>query len=203
MELAEATAARTTRLPDRPDPATNTEYVDNVFTQRLNLWLTNDKMKKIMLDEGLGRMAAELSGVDGIRMWHDQALIKEPWANPTAWHIDNPKWSFHSRDSLSIWVALDDVTMQNGCMYLLPGTHKEASFDNIHTAASMRDLFKVYPQWAGREPFTVRHGDRIAQLVIAPIVRVMLRIATSLDATDRGAGGYGSTGVAGPTSRRA
>jgi phytanoyl-CoA hydroxylase len=151
--VAEATAARTTRLPDRPDPATNTEYVDNVFTQRLNLWLTNDKMKRIMLDERLGRMAAELAGVDGIRIWHDQALIKEPWANPTAWHIDNPKWSFHSRDSISIWVALDDVTLQNGCMYLLPGTHKEASFDNIHTAASMRDLFKVYPQWAEREPF--------------------------------------------------
>ena len=37
-----------------------------------------------------GQMAADLAGVEGIRIWHDQALIKEAWANPTAWHLDNP-----------------------------------------------------------------------------------------------------------------
>jgi dUTP pyrophosphatase len=55
----------------------------------------------------------------------------------------------------------------------------------------------------GDEAFTVRHGDRIAQLVIAPVATATLRVETSLDATDRGTGGYGSTGVAAPTSRRA
>ena len=49
-----------------------------------------------MLDERLGKMAADLAGVEGIRIWHDQALIKEAWANPTAWHLDNPYWSFPS-----------------------------------------------------------------------------------------------------------
>jgi dUTP pyrophosphatase len=69
--------------------------------------------------------------------------------------------------------------------------------------ADYRGEVKVVLANFGDEPFTVRHGDRIAQLVIAPVVRATLRIATSLDATDRGAGGYGSTGVAAPTSRRA
>jgi dUTP pyrophosphatase len=44
------------------------------------------------------------------------------------------------------------------------------------------------------EPFPVRRGDRIAQLVIAPVVRVEWDETTVLDETERGAGGFGSTG---------
>ncbi len=47
------------------------------------------------------------------------------------------------------------------------------------------------------EPFTVRHGDRIAQAVIAPVLRAVPVEVAELDATERGAGGFGSTGVAG------
>jgi dUTP pyrophosphatase len=46
----------------------------------------------------------------------------------------------------------------------------------------------------GREPFTISHGDRIAQLVIAPVVQAELVEVESLDETERGAGGIGSTG---------
>lgn len=47
----------------------------------------------------------------------------------------------------------------------------------------------------GREPFTVRRGDRIAQLVLAPVVRAVLVMRQSLDETARGGGGFGSTGL--------
>ncbi len=128
------------------------DYYNNVFIQRVNLWQDNEKMRRLMLDPRLGKMAAELAGVDGIRIWHDQALIKQPWANPTAWHLDNPYWSFYSRDAITIWVALDDVTLQNGCLYFLPGTHKLATFDNVGIGPNIGDLFKVYPDWAKIEP---------------------------------------------------
>lgn len=49
----------------------------------------------------------------------------------------------------------------------------------------------------GQEPFAIAHGDRIAQLVIAPVTHAALVEVESLDATERGAGGFGSTGVAG------
>ena len=113
---------------------------DKVFAQRLNLWVDHEGMRGIMLDPRLGKTAAELAGVDGMRIWHDQALIKEPWANPTDWHLDNPNRSFFSRNAISIWVALDDVTL-----------HKEASFDHSGITENMSDLVKVYPQWAERE----------------------------------------------------
>ena len=46
----------------------------------------------------------------------------------------------------------------------------------------------------GAEPFTIRRGERIAQMVIAPVVQATLVPVTSLSSTDRGSGGFGSTG---------
>jgi dUTP pyrophosphatase len=46
----------------------------------------------------------------------------------------------------------------------------------------------------GKEPFVVRRGERIAQMVVAPVSAVLLIEVVSLDATDRGDGGHGSTG---------
>ncbi|HUY41525.1 MAG TPA: dUTP diphosphatase [Candidatus Dormibacteraeota bacterium] len=52
----------------------------------------------------------------------------------------------------------------------------------------------------GSEPATVRRGDRIAQLVVAPVARASFELVESLDETSRGAGGFGSTGAVGASS---
>lgn len=122
-------------------------YYSQVFVQCVKLLETHPGMAEIMLDPKLGKAAATLAGVDGIRIWHDQALFKPPYANPTAWHLDNPYWSFHSRQAISIWVALDDATLQNGCLYYIPGSHKTATYENSGIGANMAALFKVYPEW--------------------------------------------------------
>ncbi len=46
----------------------------------------------------------------------------------------------------------------------------------------------------GNEAFTIQRGDRVAQLVLAPVVQAAWDEVAELDATDRGAGGFGSTG---------
>ena len=48
----------------------------------------------------------------------------------------------------------------------------------------------------GKASFTINRGDRIAQMVIAPVPRIAMIETNSLDSTERGAGGFGSTGVA-------
>ena len=48
---------------------------------------------------------------------------------------------------------------------------------------------------AGDAPFRVSHGDRVAQMVVAPVVQAGFAVVDRLDDTDRGAGGFGSTGV--------
>lgn len=61
--------------------------------------------------------------------------------------------------------------------------------------ADYRGEVKVVLANFGDEDFTVRRGDRIAQLVIAPVVRARVSVLASLGATHRGAAGYGSTGT--------
>jgi ectoine hydroxylase-related dioxygenase (phytanoyl-CoA dioxygenase family) len=128
------------------------EYYSNIFIQCVNLWQDNPQVRQLALSEQLGQMAVQLEDVDTMRLWQDHALYKEPHANATSWHLDNPYFSFYSRQSISIWIALDDTTMQNGCLYFLPGTHRTATFDNIDINENMNDLFRVYPQWSEIEP---------------------------------------------------
>jgi ectoine hydroxylase-related dioxygenase (phytanoyl-CoA dioxygenase family) len=128
------------------------DYFGKVFDQLLNLWQTNRDVNELMMDPKIGKMASQLAGVDGIRIWHDQALIKRPWANPTAWHLDTPFWSFSDRNAISIWVALDNATLENGCLFFIPGSHKQTSFDKITIGRNMDSIFDVYPQLRNAMP---------------------------------------------------
>ncbi len=155
-----AKVAADTDLFNHPNKKEN-DY-DSAFLQCINLWMTNEKMRRIMLDPRLGKMATDLSGADGMRIWHDQALIKRPWDSSTGWHIDNFYWSFTSKQSISIWVALDDATYQNGCLYFLPGTHKLAEYEKNGDIGKMSAIFKTYPEWAKIESVAAPHeGGRL------------------------------------------
>lgn len=157
-----AVAGRDERIPGSGDGGIiGKEEYDSVFLQRVNLWQTDLEISALVLDERIGRLAATLERLDCVRLWHDQALIKKPWANSTTWHIDDPYWSFYTRQATTCWIALDDVTIQNGALYFLPGTHKQSTFDNVNIGARMDALFDVYPDWAHIEPVPVemKAGD--------------------------------------------
>jgi ectoine hydroxylase-related dioxygenase (phytanoyl-CoA dioxygenase family) len=146
--VTEAVADRgQVRFNDVVDSDDRSNYYEQVFVQRVNLWQTNRRVRDLMLDARLGGTAAALAGVDGLRIWHDQALFKPPYGNPTAFHLDTPYWSFHSADAISLWVALDDATPENGCLYYVPGSHRAATFDNVGIGDNIGALFDVYPEW--------------------------------------------------------
>ena len=60
--------------------------------------------------------------------------------------------------------------------------------------ADYRGEVKVILINLGQEPFVIIRGERIAQMVIAPVTRAELSVVATLDETQRGAGGFGSTG---------
>ena len=62
-------------------------------------------------------------------------------------------------------------------------------------AADYRGEIKVGLVHLGRVAFTVRRGDRIAQLILAPVVRALLMVQPELEQTARGSGGFGHTGL--------
>ena len=152
------------------------DYYDRVFKQRLNLWRINDTVKRYMLNPALGKMLCRLAGVGGMRVWHDQALIKPPFGNPTGWHLDNPYWSFSSPHSISIWIALDASTYQNGCMYYVPGSQLIADYRNVPISDDIGALFQGL---SGIPP--ARHGRGPGQR--RPVV-----VRSTTDLTAHGAG---------------
>ena len=85
-----------------------------------------------------------------MRLYHDHALVKNPWANPTNWHLDNPSDPYFSHQSTMLWIALDDATLQNGCLYFLPGSHKSSRFERVTALSETRidALFEHYPNGA-------------------------------------------------------
>jgi ectoine hydroxylase-related dioxygenase (phytanoyl-CoA dioxygenase family) len=123
-------------------------YYAKVYVQCIRLHAEHEVMRKLILDERLGKVAATLAGVDGVRLYHDQALFKPAQGNPTAWHLDNPFWSFHSPKAMTMWIALDDATLGNGCMWYVPGSHKTATPEkNLNIGEDFAGLFKMYPEW--------------------------------------------------------
>ena len=130
------------------------EYYDRVFLQRVNMWQTSGEVHGLVLDKRFGRLVAALADTDEVRLYHDHALIKLPWANPTNWHADNPYDPYRSPDAIMLWIALDDADARNGCLHFLPGSHHRDRLDDgaALDEANIGALLEANPQLASIEP---------------------------------------------------
>lgn len=100
--------------------------------QMINLWEQYPEVKAYIQGGRLGKMAQRLTGSSSIYLYHDQALVKEPGPSaPSPWHQDQPYWPSKEPGMISCWMALDDVTVERGCMQFIPGSHKWGEFPPI------------------------------------------------------------------------
>lgn len=152
------------QIAGNPDLHEAPDFQPRINLQRVNLWKIHGTVRRYLLDPGLGRALCALAGVAGIRVWHDQAFFKPPWANPTAFHVDLPNWSFFSERALQIWIPFDSATTSNGCLHYLPGSHRLVSVErNARLGDDVGAFFKLYPELAGREAVAVElaAGDAV------------------------------------------
>ncbi|HYE04481.1 MAG TPA: phytanoyl-CoA dioxygenase family protein [Planctomycetota bacterium] len=147
------------RQLDRPDESKD-DGPDRIFQQRFDLWRHEPIVRRYLQGPEMGELAGRLSGVAGLRVYYDQSLVKGPWADATGFHFDNPYWSYHHRDALTVWVALDDATLQNGCLHYLPGSHRLPEQRNAGFAGAVGAIFTEHPELAGvaAVPASVRAG---------------------------------------------
>ena len=68
--------------------------------------------------------AAELLGVAGVRLYHDQALFKEPGGGPTPWHQDQVYWPLATDRTVTLWMPLVDLPPEVGSMRFVSGSHR-------------------------------------------------------------------------------
>ena len=107
-------------------PLAERDTYGKAFLQTQNLRRRHEGARAFVLSRRLAKIAADLMGVDGVRIFHDQSLFKEPGggANPTPWHQDQYYWPFAEPTMLGLWMPLVDVEPDMGGMLYATGTHK-------------------------------------------------------------------------------
>lgn len=99
---------------------------EQVVIQVVNIWEADNLFRRHLHHPGVCEMVARLIGHDVLRVWHDQIQYKPPRVGgPTTWHQDHPYWPIiQPADLVSAWVALDDADVENGCMWMVPESHR-------------------------------------------------------------------------------
>jgi ectoine hydroxylase-related dioxygenase (phytanoyl-CoA dioxygenase family) len=87
-------------------PIEQRSIYDKAFLQVTNLWLNSEIVKEFVTAKRLGRIATELMGCRGVRLYHDQALYKEAGGGITPWHADQYYWPVDSDRTVTAWVPL-------------------------------------------------------------------------------------------------
>lgn len=94
------------------------------FLQLFNLWRENDEVKAFVFSKRLAKIATDLMQVDGVRMYHDQALFKEGGGGITPWHADQYYWPLSSDKTITAWIPLQAVPKEMGPLEFSAGSHQ-------------------------------------------------------------------------------
>jgi ectoine hydroxylase-related dioxygenase (phytanoyl-CoA dioxygenase family) len=106
-------------------PLEERSLYDQAFIQVMNLWTRSEHVRELACCTRLARIAAELLGTRGVRMWHDQALFKEPSGGFTPWHVDQQYWPMASPMSVTAWIPLQAVPIEMGPLCFGRGSHRK------------------------------------------------------------------------------
>jgi ectoine hydroxylase-related dioxygenase (phytanoyl-CoA dioxygenase family) len=104
-------------------PLEERSLYDQAFIQVHNLWTRSERVRELAFSKRLARIAAELMGTRGVRMWHDQALYKEPSGSFTPWHVDQQYWPMASSLCITAWIPLQPVPIEMGPLCFGRGSH--------------------------------------------------------------------------------
>jgi ectoine hydroxylase-related dioxygenase (phytanoyl-CoA dioxygenase family) len=134
---------------------------DQAFIQVCNLWRESQRAQELAFSRRLARIAAELLGTRGVRMWHDQALYKEPSGGVTPWHVDQQYWPMASALNVTAWIPLQSVPSEMGPLSFGRGSHRKRIGRDLEIGADSEREIGAAVQYQGieevREPFTL--GD--------------------------------------------
>ena len=116
------------------------------FLQTMNLRLRSEGVLRLVASRRLGKIAAELMGVDGVRVYHDQSLFKEPGrgTNPTPWHQDQYYWPLEEITTTGFWMPLVDIEEGMGGMKWAAGTHRLGFLGQHAISAESQKFFDAY-----------------------------------------------------------
>ncbi len=94
------------------------------FLQIMNIWRQNEIVKEFVFGKRVARIATELLQTRGVRVYHDQALYKEASGGYTPWHVDQFYWPLATEKTVTAWIPLHAVPMDNGPLSFSVGSQR-------------------------------------------------------------------------------
>jgi ectoine hydroxylase-related dioxygenase (phytanoyl-CoA dioxygenase family) len=94
------------------------------FLQVTNLWQHSRKVRELVFSPRLAGIAAALLGVESVRLYHDQALYKEPGGGITPWHADQYYWPLSTDRTVTVWLPLQETPADMGPLAFAAGSHR-------------------------------------------------------------------------------
>lgn len=111
------------RFSQENRPLAERDTYGRAFLQVMNLWEQDADVRRFVLAARFAGVAAGLLGVEGVRVYHDQALVKEPGGGHTPWHQDAIYWPIDGTRCVTMWMPLVDVTPEMGVMTFVDGSN--------------------------------------------------------------------------------
>jgi len=120
------------------------EAARNYF-KRLRMWERDPGFRDLLFKSALGSAAAQLVQSDKINLLYDQLFVKEPGGNfETPWHNDHPYWPVRGSQVVTLWIALDTVTLSNGGLEFVRGSHKQSRWYRPFTTDLKGEVVSAY-----------------------------------------------------------
>ncbi len=123
-------AARDRHGPEAT-PLEQRDLYGKAFLKGMNLWQADEGVRRFVLSRRFARIVATLLGVKGVRIYHDQALLKEPGGGITPWHQDQHYWPLDTSNTITMWMPLVDVIPVMGTLRFATGSHREGYLGNL------------------------------------------------------------------------
>jgi Phytanoyl-CoA dioxygenase (PhyH) len=105
-------------------PIEERDTYGQAFIQMFDLWTKDERVRAFVCAKRFARAAAELMGVPGVRLYHDQALFKEPSGGMTPWHQDQFYWPLDTEHTVTLWMPLVPITPEMGPMTFASGSQR-------------------------------------------------------------------------------
>jgi len=135
---------------------------DRAFLQVTNLWTKDDAVKRFVFEQRFAQLAADLLGVEKVRLYHDQALFKEPGGGHTPWHQDKYYWPLDTDKMITMWMPLVDVDAEMGLIQFASGSHLKGAVESVEISDDSEDVFSRYIEdkdFAVEGPSKMTAGD--------------------------------------------
>jgi hypothetical protein len=130
-------------------PLEERDTYGKAFLKGMNLWPKDEGVRRFVLAERFATVAADLLGVEGVRVYHDQALLKEPGGGITPWHQDQHYWPLDTDNTITMWMPLVDVSPEMGLMRFASGSHIDGYIGDMPISDDSEQKLEKYIQGRG------------------------------------------------------